>query len=119
MVELGQVSLRINIETQMFKYLQRKPFANENCNLGKAFNKEVVPNKKSGWSIKMRHILDSYGMTNFILNTFKELKDKLDKKTKNKCSFSPKIAEDCCKQTLLHTYKTEKNIKKNMKIETN
>ena len=74
----------------MFKYLQRKTFVNENCNLGKAFNKEVVPNKKSGWSIKMRHILDSYGMTNFILNTFKELKDKLDKKPKNKCSFSPK-----------------------------
>ena len=47
MVELGRVSLRINIETQMFKYLQRKPFVNENCNLGKAFNKEVVPNKKS------------------------------------------------------------------------
>ena len=47
----------------MFKYLQRKPFVNENCNLGKAFNEEV-PNTKSGWLTKMRHILDSYGMNN-------------------------------------------------------
>ena len=81
MIELGRVSLRINIETQMFKYLQRKPFMKENCSLGKAFHEEV-PNKEPSWLRKMRHILDSYGMSNFILNTFKELKDKLNQKHK-------------------------------------
>ena len=54
----------------------------------------------------MRHLLDFYGMPNIILNNFKVLKDKIDK---NKHTFFQKRAKDCCIQTLLYTYKNEKN----------
>ena len=45
--ELGQFPLRITIETQLFKYLQRIPFVKEDCYLRKAFNEELA-NKESG-----------------------------------------------------------------------
>ena len=52
--ELGRFPFRITIETQLFKYLQRIPFAKEDCYLRKAFNEELA-NKESGWVTKMRH----------------------------------------------------------------
>ena len=61
--ELGRLPLRITIETQLFKYLQRIPFVKEDCCLRKAFNEELA-NKESGWVIKVRHLLGSYGMSN-------------------------------------------------------
>ena len=62
----------------------------ENCNLRKAFNEELA-NKESGWLTKMRQLLDSYRMSNLILNTFKVLKDEVDKKEKKiTISFSKK-----------------------------
>ena len=61
--ELGRFPLRITIETQLFKYLQRIPFVKEDCCLRKAFNEELA-NKESGWVIKVRHLLGSYGMSN-------------------------------------------------------
>ena len=63
--ELGRFPLRISIETQLFKYLQRIPFLKEDCYLRRAFNEELA-NKESGWMTKMRH-----GMSNLILNIFK------------------------------------------------
>ena len=60
---------------------------------------------QGGW-----HLLDSYGMSNLILNIFKVLNDEIDKKEyKNKHKFFQKRAKDCCTQTLLYTYKNEKN----------
>ena len=88
--ELGRFSLRICIETQLFKYLQRIPLLKEDCYLGKAFNEELA-NKESGWMTKMRHLLDSCGMSNLILNIFKVLNGEIDKKEyKNKHKFFPK-----------------------------
>ena len=58
----------------------------------------------------MRHLLDSYGMSNLILNIFKVLNDEIDKEEyKNKHKFFQKRAKDYCIQTLLCTYKNEKN----------
>ena len=58
----------------------------------------------------MRHLLDSYGISNLILNIFKMLNDEIDNKEyKNKHRFFPKRAKDCCTQTLLYTHKNEKN----------
>ena len=88
--ELGRFSLRICIETQLFKYLQRIPLLKEDCYLGKAFNEELA-NKESGWMTKMRHLLDSCGMSNLILNIFKVLNGEIDKKEcKNKHKFFQK-----------------------------
>ena len=47
LVELGRILFTINIETQLFKYLQRMPFVKEDCYLRQAFNEELV-NIKSG-----------------------------------------------------------------------
>ena len=46
LVELGRILFTINIETQLFKYLQRMPFVKEDY-LRQAFNEELV-NMKSG-----------------------------------------------------------------------
>ena len=82
--KLGRFPLRISIETQLFKYLQRIPFVKEDCYLRKTFNEELA-NKQSGWVTKMRHLLDSYSMYNLILNIFKVLNGEIDKKEyKNK-----------------------------------
>ena len=51
----------------------------EDCYLRKAFNEELA-NKESGWVTKMRHLLDSYGMSNLIMNIFKVLNDEIDNK---------------------------------------
>ena len=53
----------------------------EDCNLRKAFNEEVA-NKESGWLTKMRHILETYRLSNLILNTLKMLRDEIEKKKK-------------------------------------
>ena len=82
--ELGRFPFRISIETQLFKYLQIIPFVKEDWYLDKAFNEELG-SKESGWVTEMRHLLDPYDMSNFILNIFKVLKDEMEKKEyKNK-----------------------------------
>ena len=85
------------------------PFVKDDCYLRKAFN-EKLANKQSGWVTKMRHQLDSYGMPHLILNIYKVLNGEIDKKEyKNKHKFFQKRPKDCCIQTLLYTYKNEKN----------
>ena len=99
----------MSIETQLFKYLQRIPFVKEDSYLLKAFNEELA-NKESGWVRKMRQLLDSYGMSNLILNIFKVLNGEIDKKEyKNKHKFFQKRAKDCSIQTLLYSHKNENN----------
>ena len=66
--------------------------------------------KNSGWVTKIKHLLDAYGMSNLILNIFQVLNGDIDKKEyKNKHKFFQKRAKDCSIQTLLYTYKNEKN----------
>ena len=59
----------------------------------------------------MRSLLNSYGMCKLILNTFKMLKEEIDKKEqKNKHRFFPKKElKDCCIQTFLYIYKNANN----------
>ena len=107
--ELDRFSLIISTETQLFQYLQRFPFVKEDCYLRKAFNVELA-NKEPRWVTKMRHLLDSYGMSNLILNIFKALNGEMDNKEyKNKHKFFQKRAKDCNIQTLLCTYRNEKH----------
>ena len=84
--KLGRFPFRISIETQLFKFLQRVPFMKEDHHLHKAFNEEQEANKESGRVIKMKNLLDSYGMSNTILNIFKVLKDEIDEKKYKKSS---------------------------------
>ena len=56
----------------------------------------------------MRHLLDSYGMSNLILNILKVLNGEIHKKgRKNKHKFFQKGDKDCSIQTLLYTYKNQ------------
>ena len=55
------------------------PFVKEDCYLRKDA-KEELANKESGWVTKIRHLLNSYGISNLILNMFKVLNAKIDKK---------------------------------------
>ena len=81
--ELGRFPLRISIERQLFKYLQRIRLA----------KKEELINKESGCVTKMRDLLDSNGMSNLILNIFKALNGEIDKKEyKNMHKFFQKKA---------------------------
>ena len=75
----------------------------EGCYLCKAFNEELT-NKESGWVTKMRHLLDSYDISNLALNIFKVLNDEIDKtEYNNKHKFFQKRAKNCCIQTFLYT----------------
>ena len=51
----------------------------EDCYLRKDV-KEELANNESGWVKKMRNLLDSYGMSNLILNMLKVLNGEIDKK---------------------------------------
>ena len=107
--ELSRFPFRITIKIQLFKYLQRVPVVKEDCYLRKAFNEELA-NKDPCWVTKMRHLLDSYSMSNLTLNIFKAWNGEIDKKEyKNKQKFFQKRAKDCCIQTLLYTYKNKMN----------
>ena len=76
--------------------------------LREAFND--LAKKESVLVTKIRYLMDSYGMSNLILNIFKVFNDGIDKKEyKNKHKFFQKRAKDCCIQTLLYTYKNENN----------
>ena len=90
LLEPGRFPLILSTETQMLKYLEGIPFVKKDCYLSKAFNEELT-NKESGWVTKVRHLLDTYAMSNLILKILKVLKDEIDKKEyKNKHRFSQK-----------------------------
>ena len=94
LLEPGRFPLILSIETQMFKYLEGIASVKKDCYLSKAFNEDLT-NKESGWVTKVRHLLDSYAMSNLILKILKVLKDEIDKKEyKNKHKFSQKRAKD-------------------------
>ena len=67
--ELGRLPFEIYIETQMFKYL-RFSFLEENTYLHKVINEEIKITNP-GWIANLKHILDSYGLSNVMINIFK------------------------------------------------
>ena len=67
--ELGRLPFEIYIETQMFKYL-RFSFLEENTCLHKVINEEIKITNP-GWIANLKHILDSYGLSNVMINIFK------------------------------------------------
>ena len=87
----------LTIETKLLKYLQRIPLVKEDWYLRKAFNDELA-HEESGWVTKMKHLRDSYVMSNLISNIFKVLNDEIDKKKyKNKDEIFSKKVKNCCK----------------------
>lgn len=74
LAELCRFLFKIYIETQMFKYLQRFRFLEEITYLRKAIN------EGSGWIASLKYILDSYGLSNLMINIFKIVEGDISKK---------------------------------------
>ena len=83
--------LGVKYSTSSSKVLRKLiiPFVKEDCYLRKVFNQELA-NKESGWVTKMRHLPNSYGMSNFISNIFKVYHEIDKKEYKNKHKFFQK-----------------------------
>ena len=71
LAELGRMPLKIDIETKMFKYLQRMPFIEKHRFLYKAFKEDE--SEKIGWVRNMKSVLDNLGLSNLMLNIFKTI----------------------------------------------
>ena len=95
LAKLGRLPFKIYIETQMFKFLQRLLFFEENTYLRKAINEEIKITNL-GWIANLKYILDSYGLSNLMINIFKVVEGAISKKDyKNKHNFFQKRAKDC------------------------
>ena len=95
LAELGRLPFKIYIETQMFKYLQRFPFFRENTYLCKVINEEIkITNSRR--IAYLKYILDSYGLSNLMINIFKVIEGDISNKDyKNRHNFFQKRAKDC------------------------
>ena len=108
LAELGRLPFKIYIETQMFKYLQRLHFLEENRYLRKAIN-EKLKITNSGLIANLKGILDSYGLYNLMTNIFKVVDGEISKKDyKNKHNCFQKRAKDCFIQENFFTYASRK-----------
>ena len=68
----------------MFKYLQRYPFLEGNTYLQNAINEEIKITN-SEWIANLKYILDSYGLSNLMINILKVVGgDKVRKITNRK-----------------------------------
>ena len=87
LAELGRLPFTIYIETHMFKYLQRLLFLEENSHLLTTINEESKITN-SGWIANLEYILDSYGLSNLMINIFKDVEEDISKKDyKNEHNF--------------------------------
>ena len=100
LAELGRLPFKIYIETQMFKYLQRFPFFRENTYLCKVINEEIkITNSRR--IAYLKYILDSYGLSNLMINIFEVIEGDISNKDyKNKHNFFQKRAKDCLIQEI-------------------
>ena len=66
----------------MFKYLQRYSFLEGNSYLKKAINQETKTTN-SGWIANLKYIIDSYGLSNLMINILKVVEGDKVRKTAN------------------------------------
>ena len=107
LAEMEKFPLKINIEIQMFKYLQRFPFLKDNSYLSKAFKEQlkVEKNDKTSWITNLGNILDSYGLPNLMVNILDVTKGKIKKEEyKNKHKFFEKRTKDVYIQEQFFAY---------------
>ena len=66
----------------MFKYLQGYSFLEGNTYLQKAINQETKTTN-SGWIANLKYIIDSYGLSNLMINILKVVEGDKVRKTAN------------------------------------
>ena len=110
LAEFGKTPLKINIETQMFKYFQRFVFLQENRYVFKAFQEEH--STREGWIQYMKTMLDFYGLGNLTQNIYKVRSGEIPKeKYKSKHKFFQKRVTDCYIQNQFYNYLDDENNK--------
>ena len=116
LAEAGRVPFKTNIETQMFKYLHRFPFLNEDTHLYKTFHEEIHLEhiNKNGWANYIQKTIESYGLNHLFLNVIKTTTAEIRKTDcKSKHIFFQKRATDIYIQEYFNSYinrKDNKNI---------
>ena len=90
----------------MFKCLQRLPFFEENTYLRKAINEEIKI-AISRCIANLKHIVDSYRLSNFMINNLKVVEGDMSTKDYKNKHFFPKRAKDYFIQENLFTYGSE------------
>ena len=108
LVKLGRLACTMYIETQTFKYLESLLFLGEKTYLRKAINEEIKI--ANSWLIaNLKYILDSYWLSNLMINIFKVAEGDISKKDyKSKHNFFQKRAKDCFLQENVFPYSFEK-----------
>lgn len=103
LAELGRTPLKNNIETQMFKYLQRFAFIQKDRYVFKAFEEEnLIPN---GWVTHLKTKLDLLGLGNLIINIFKVVSGDISKENyQSKHNFFQKRVRDFYIQSEFYSY---------------
>ena len=106
--ELGRTPLKIDIQTKMFKYLQRLPFIETNRFLFKAFMEDELD--KKGWVQNMKNILDMMGLSNLMKNIFEVINGVIPKEQyKTKHNFFKKRATDLYLQSFYSYVDNDEN----------
>ena len=82
LAELGRLPFKIFIEKKLFKYLQGYSFLEGNSYLKKAINQETKTTN-SGWIANLKYIIDSYGLSNLMINILKVVEGDKVRKTAN------------------------------------
>ena len=82
LAELGRLPFKIFIEKKLFKYLQGYSFLEGNTYLQKAINQETKITN-SGWIANLKYIIDSYGLSNLMINILKVVEGDKVRKTAN------------------------------------
>ena len=103
LAELGRTPLKINIEIQMFKYLQRFAFIEKERYVSKAFQEENQT--IDGWVKYIKTKLELLGLCNLMGNIYKVINGEISKeKYRSKHKFFQKRATDCYIQNQFYNY---------------
>ena len=103
LAELGRTPLKINIEIQMFKYLQRFAFIEKERYVSKAFQEENQA--IDGWVKYMKAKLELLGLGNLMGNVYKVISGEISKeKYRSKHEFFQKRATNCYIQNQFYNY---------------
>ena len=103
LAELERTPLKINIEIQMFKYLQQFTFIEKDRYVFKAFQEENQA--IDGWVKHMKTKLELLGLCNLMGNIYKVISGEVSQeKYWSKNTFFQKRASDCYIQNQFYNY---------------
>ena len=113
LAELGRVPFKVEVETAMFKYLERYPFIGKDRLLYKAFAEEIKICETGGqsWISNIKEKLAKLGLSNLFINLSKVTTEEIEPKNyKQKHKFFRKRAIDIFIQQEFHSYLNKRKL---------